>query len=106
MAGLTDSTDGPNWEQVARLETHPLRISILEVLAMDDGRTLSPSELSHELHTTTSDADYHIKALKRAGMVRLAHTLPVRGAVEHFYCPINHSAKDLFERLKPPEEAT
>lgn len=33
-----------NWERLARATAHPLRISILEILGIDGGRVLSPSE--------------------------------------------------------------
>jgi len=75
-----------NWQLLARANTHPLRISILEVLAMDSGRTLSPSDLSYELRTPLSNVNYHVTELRRTGLVELAGERPVRGATEHFYC--------------------
>ncbi len=74
-----------NWQLLARANTHPLRISILEVLAMDGGRTLSPSDLSYELRTPLSNVNYHVTELRRTGLVELAGERPVRGATEHFY---------------------
>lgn len=74
-----------NWQLLARANTHPLRISILEVLAMDEGRTLSPSDLSYELRTPLSNVNYHVTELRRTGLVELAGERPVRGATEHFY---------------------
>lgn len=74
-----------NWQLLARANTHPLRISILEVLSMDGGRTLSPSELSYELRTPLSNVNYHVTELRRTGLVELARERPVRGATEHFY---------------------
>lgn len=74
-----------NWQLLARANTHPLRISILEVLGMDGGRTLSPSELSYELRTPLSNVNYHVTELRRTGLVELARERPVRGATEHFY---------------------
>lgn len=74
-----------NWQLLARANTHPLRISILEVLAMDGGRTLSPSDLSHELRTPLSNVNYHVTELLRTELVELAGERPVRGATEHFY---------------------
>jgi DNA-binding IclR family transcriptional regulator len=74
-----------NWQLLARANTHPLRISILEVLAMDGGRTLSPSDLSYELRTPLSNVNYHVTELHRTGLVVLAGERPVRGATEHFY---------------------
>ncbi len=74
-----------NWQLLARANTHPLRISILEVLAMDGGRTLSPSDLSYELRTPLSNVNYHVTELRRTGLVDLTAERPVRGATEHFY---------------------
>jgi len=82
-----------NWQLLARANTHPLRISILEVLGMDGGRTLSPSDLSYELRTPLSNVNYHVTELRRTGLVELAGERPVRGATEHFYreAKVNHS---------------
>jgi DNA-binding transcriptional ArsR family regulator len=74
-----------NWQLLARANTHPLRISILEILAMDGGRTLSPSDLSYELRSPLSNVNYHVTELRRSGLVELAGERPVRGATEHFY---------------------
>lgn len=74
-----------NWQLLARANTHPLRISILEVLALDDGRVLSPSDLSYELRTPLSNVNYHVTELNRTGLVELVGERPVRGATEHFY---------------------
>jgi DNA-binding transcriptional ArsR family regulator len=74
-----------NWQLLARANTHPLRISILEVLGMDEGRTLSPSDLSYELRTPLSNVNYHVTELRRTGLVELAGERQVRGATEHFY---------------------
>jgi len=74
-----------NWQLLARANTHPLRISILEVLALDGGRTLSPSDLSYELRTPLSNVNYHVTELHRTGLIELVGERPVRGATEHFY---------------------
>jgi DNA-binding IclR family transcriptional regulator len=74
-----------NWQLLARANTHPLRISILEVLAMDEGRTLSPNELSYELRTPLSNVNYHVIQLYKSGLLELAGERRVRGATEHFY---------------------
>jgi predicted ArsR family transcriptional regulator len=82
-----------NWQLLARANTHPLRISILEVLGMDGGRTLSPSDLSYELRTPLSNVNYHVTELRRTGLVELAGERPVRGATEHFYREAKVSSK-------------
>jgi DNA-binding transcriptional ArsR family regulator len=74
-----------DWEQLARATAHPLRISILEILGMDGGRTLSPSELSQELQIPLSNTNYHVTELAKAKLIRLARQQQVRGATEHFY---------------------
>jgi DNA-binding transcriptional ArsR family regulator len=74
-----------DWEHLARATAHPLRISIMEILGMDEGRTLSPSELSQELQIPLSNTNYHVTELAKAGLIELASQNQVRGATEHFY---------------------
>jgi DNA-binding transcriptional ArsR family regulator len=75
-----------NWELLARSNTHPLRVSILEVLSLDDGaRTLSPKELSQELQAPLSTVNYHVTELRKAGLLEIVGEQQVRGAIEHFY---------------------
>ncbi len=72
-----------NWELLARANTHPLRVSILEVL--DGGRTLSPKGLSVELRAPLGTVNYHVTQLAKSGLVDLVGERRVRGATEHFY---------------------
>ncbi len=74
-----------DWEHLARATAHPLRISILEILGMDGGRTLSPSDLSQELQIPLSNTNYHVTELAKAGLIELTGQRQVRGATEHFY---------------------
>lgn len=74
-----------DWERLARATAHPLRVSILEILGIDGGRTLSPSELCLELQIPLSNTNYHVTELHRAGLIELARERQVRGATEHFY---------------------
>jgi predicted ArsR family transcriptional regulator len=74
-----------DWEHLARATAHPLRISVLEILGMDGGRTLSPSDLSQELQIPLSNTNYHVTELAKAGLIELARQRQVRGATEHFY---------------------
>jgi predicted ArsR family transcriptional regulator len=57
----------------------------MEVLEMDDGRTLSPSDLSYELRVPLSNVNYHVTELLHSGLIELASVRQVRGATEHFY---------------------
>ena len=102
MSEEDTSADGLDWEKVARLELHPRRFGLLQVLALDGGRTLSPSECAFELHTSTADAHYHMSVLRTSGLLRPVKTVPVRGAKEHFYCLVGHSGADLDKRLRQP----
>src|SRR3954452_6980878 len=73
------------WERLARATAHPLRVSILEILGLDGGRVLSPSDLSHELQIPLSNTNYHVTELAKAGLIVLVRQRAVRGATEHFY---------------------
>jgi DNA-binding transcriptional ArsR family regulator len=74
-----------NWEQLARATAHPLRVSILEILGIDGGRVLSPSDLSQELQIPLSNTNYHVTELAKAELIVLVRQRAVRGATEHFY---------------------
>jgi Helix-turn-helix domain len=74
-----------NWERLARATAHPLRVSILEIIGIDGGRVLSPSDLSHELQIPLSNTNYHVTELAKAGLIVLVRQRAVRGATEHFY---------------------
>jgi DNA-binding transcriptional ArsR family regulator len=74
-----------NWERLARATAHPLRVSILEILGIDGGRVLSPSELSRELQIPLSNTNYHVTELAKSGLIELVRERQVRGATEHFY---------------------
>jgi predicted ArsR family transcriptional regulator len=84
-----------NWQRLAEANTHPLRISILEVLGVDGGRTLSPKDLSIELQAPLSTVNYHVTELAGAGLLELVRERPVRGATEHFYRAADPGAEPL-----------
>jgi DNA-binding transcriptional ArsR family regulator len=73
------------WERLARATAHPLRVSILEILGLDNGRTMSPSDLCQELQIPLSNTNYHVTELAKAGLITLVRQRQVRGATEHFY---------------------
>jgi hypothetical protein len=82
-----------NWERLARANTHPLRVSILEVLSIDDGRTLSPKDLSLELQSPLSTVNYHVTELRHSNLVKVVDERQVRGAIEHFYRTVDGTEK-------------
>ena len=73
-----------NWERLARTETHPLRVSILEALASTAAQ-LSPKALSAALEAPLSTVNYHVTELGNSELVKLVEKVQVRGATEHFY---------------------
>ena len=68
-----------NWELLARANTHPLRVSILEVLSL-------------ELQAPLSTVNYHVTELRRSGLVEIVDERQVRGAIEHFYRAVGATA--------------
>jgi len=91
-----------NWERLARANTHPLRVSILEVLGIDDGRTLSPKDLSLELQAPLSTVNYHVTELRRSNLVEVVDERQVRGAIEHFYRLVESAKKASRRRGRKP----
>ena len=89
-----------NWERLARANTHPLRVSILEVLSLDGGRTLSPKELSQELQSPLSTVNYHVTELRESDLVKVVDEQQVRGAIEHFYRAVDAPKE---RSRKPPK---
>lgn len=82
-----------NWERLALANTHPLRVSILEVLNIDGGRILSPKDLSLELRSPLSTVNYHVTELRRSNLVEVVDEQQVRGAIEHFYRTVGSRKK-------------
>ena len=92
-----------NWERLARATAHPLRVSILEILGIDGGRILSPSDLSKELQIPLSNTNYHVTELAKADLIELVRERQVRGATEHFYrLPAKATAERSREETRTP----
>jgi DNA-binding MarR family transcriptional regulator len=74
-----------DWEHVARGRMHPTQVAILEALDADNGRTLSPKELSRELDQPLDKVGHHVRRLVKDELLELVRTKPVGGSLEHFY---------------------
>lgn len=74
-----------DWEALALSVVHPLRVAVLELLGMDGGRRLSPSDMAFELQLPLSNVNYHVTELCKAGLIEIVKERAVRGATEHFY---------------------
>lgn len=70
-----------NYKQMKAL-SEEIRVPIYEILCE---RMASPKEISEELGESLSNVSYHVIVLLRCGLIELDHTVPRRGAVEHFY---------------------
>jgi predicted ArsR family transcriptional regulator len=68
-------------------------VSILEVLHIGDGRTLSPKDLSLELQAPLSTVNYHVTELRHSNLIEVVDERQVRGAIEHFYRAVDSGEK-------------
>jgi DNA-binding transcriptional ArsR family regulator len=64
--------------------SNPLRVEILALLLE---RVASPKEIADELDKRLPSVSYHVGVLSDFGVIVQDHTIPRRGAVEHFYRP-------------------
>jgi DNA-binding transcriptional ArsR family regulator len=64
---------------------HPLRRRILRLMAGEE--TISPREMSEALEAPLSNVSYHVRVLADCAAITLVRTEPVRGSMQHFYCP-------------------
>lgn len=59
-----------------------LRVEIFAILL---DRVASPKEVAAELDEHLPSVSYHVGVLRKCGVIEEDHTIPRRGAVEHFY---------------------
>lgn len=69
-------------QELIKALSHPMRVRILEEL---QDRVASPSELSREMDEGIGVIAYHANTLVKCRCLELVHTVPRRGAVEHFF---------------------
>lgn len=65
-----------------RAMAHPLRLRMLSLLT---GTEMSAAELARELDITQSNASYHLRTLRDAGLVAETGTANVRGGIAKRY---------------------
>jgi len=78
MKAITDIND----PRLVKALAHPLRVQILAVL---QDRTASPSDLSDELGAPLGNVSYHVRILAKLGLLKLVRKRQRRGAIEHLY---------------------
>jgi DNA-binding transcriptional ArsR family regulator len=78
MKTITDIND----PRLVKALAHPLRVQILAVL---QDRTASPSDLAEELSAPLGNVSYHVRILAKLGLLKLVRKRQRRGAIEHLY---------------------
>ncbi len=69
-------------ENIARAYGHPVRARALVLLA---ARVASPREIAEEIGEPLGNVSYHVRELRKAGLIELVETDNRRGGVQHFY---------------------
>jgi DNA-binding transcriptional ArsR family regulator len=77
-------------DRVAKGLSHPLRAGILRIL---EERRASPSELSEQLDAPLGNVSYHVRVLLDLKLIKLVDSAPRRGAIEHYYEAVAHTAE-------------
>ena len=76
------------------LRPHRARDTIADAMRTH-GEPMSPTRLAEITGLSLGSVAYHVRTLRDAGVVRLAHEARVRGAVEHFYALVADNDADL-----------
>ena len=78
MKAITDIND----PRLVKALAHPLRVQILALL---QDRTASPSDLAEELKAPLGNVSYHVRILAKLDLLKLVRKRQRRGAIEHLY---------------------
>jgi DNA-binding transcriptional ArsR family regulator len=76
-----------DWEALAFLVVHPLKVTIIEAIEWID-EPLSASDLTKVIDDDKlglSHVAYHVKSLREIGVLKIVRRRTVRGAVEKFH---------------------
>jgi DNA-binding transcriptional ArsR family regulator len=82
VATTTLTKRRPGERTLVKALGHPLRVQILALLNV---RTASPSCLSYELGESLGKVSYHVKELVKFDCIELVRTEAIRGTTKHFY---------------------
>ncbi len=74
----------PNWEKLARAETHPERLAILEALEGSQ-EPLSAVDLAPRIGSYSGKIAWHLAKLVDGDLIELVCTKQGRGNAEKFY---------------------
>jgi hypothetical protein len=75
-----------DWEGLVTRLLHETQLHIIEAMRWID-RPISPSQLVHVFDGSTylPSIAYHVRHLRKLGVIRESWSRPVRGATERFY---------------------
>jgi DNA-binding transcriptional ArsR family regulator len=76
------------------LRPHRARDTIADAMRTY-GMPISPTRLAEITGLSLGSVAYHVRTLRDAGVVTLAHEARIRGAVEHFYALVADNDADL-----------
>jgi DNA-binding transcriptional ArsR family regulator len=82
MSTEAKQTKGLVDQRLVKALGHPLRQRVLQELREEEK---SPNQLAEALDEPLGNVSYHVKVLAECDAVELVRTVPVRGALEHFY---------------------
>jgi predicted transcriptional regulator len=87
-------------EEAARLAaciSHPVRVEFLTMIRESD--RLSPVGFARQTGRPVDTVAYHVKALRKAGVIEESGTQRRRSALEHFYSPRPGVCWEILTRL-------
>ncbi len=79
---MNHENDASGDQRLLKALAHPLRAKALPLFA--EG-TVSPIQVARQLDVDVSHLAYHIRVLRKLGLIELVETRQRRGALEHFY---------------------
>src|ERR1700761_2269583 len=71
--------------------SHPVRCRALTILA---DREASPVEIARELGLEPSHVAYHVRLLRKEGLIELTKEVPRRGSIEHRFRAVFYELSD------------
>ena len=78
MTAIGDIND----PRLVKALAHPVRVRVLALL---EGRTMTPKQLALELDMPLENVSYHVRTLAKFGLIELQRRRITRGVVEHHY---------------------
>ena len=78
MTAISDIND----PRLVKALAHPIRVRVLALL---EGRTMTPKQLALELDMPLENVSYHVRTLAKFGLIELHRRRITRGVVEHHY---------------------